>query len=88
MSTALETKSLTATEVGQQGRAIYFAEIQDKVEPAFNGKYLTLDIISHDWEIGEKHRETLYILRARHPQGEFYTLKVGEIVIGHAGSAG
>jgi hypothetical protein len=87
MSLTLD-RALSAAEVSERGRAIYFDEIQNQVEPDHNGKYLTIEILSHDWEIGDKHRETLFAIRARHPEGEFYTLKAGEIVIGHAGSAG
>ena len=88
MSLTLDRAPLSAAEVGERGRAIYFHEIQSQVEPDHNGEYLTIEILSHDWQVGTKHRETLFAMRDRYPNGEFYTLKVGEIVIGHAGSAG
>ncbi|WP_309707402.1 hypothetical protein [Armatimonas sp.] len=85
MSLTLDSAPLSAAEVGERGREIYFNEIQSQDH---NGEYLTIEILSHDWEVGKKHRETLFAMRDRYPSGELYTLKVGEIVIGHAGSAG
>ncbi|WP_395088095.1 hypothetical protein [Armatimonas sp.] len=88
MSTTLETKSLTATEVSQRGQQIYAEQIQSLLEPQSNGKYLSIDIFSKDWEVGDKHSETLFKLRQRHPQGRFYTLRIGSPVAGYVGSAG
>ena len=74
--------SLTAVEVGERGRAIYKEEIQSMVEPLYLGKVLTLDIFSHDYEVGELNRETLAALKLRRPAGRFYTLRIGEEFFG------
>ena len=88
MSLSIDHTPLTAAEVGARGRAIYSSEIQSQVEPQFLGKYLTLDIFSHDWEVGDRHREVLAVLRQRQPRGRFYTLRIGFPVAGYVGSAG
>ena len=69
--------SLIAAEVGERGRVIYTEEIQALVEPQHLGKVLTLDIFSHDYEIGTSLRETLQVLKLRCPEGRFYTVRIG-----------
>ena len=73
---------LTASEVGNLARAIYVEEIAGKLTPQDDGKFLTLDIFSHDYELGKEDRETLERLRKRQPEGRFYSMRVGQKVFG------
>ena len=75
--------ALTADEVGERGQAIYDNELQVLVEPQYLGKVLTLDIFSHDYEIGTSLRETLEALKLRCPEGRFYTVRIGDEAYGH-----
>ena len=73
---------LTPAEVGERARAIYIAEILSGLSHEDNGKFLTIDIFSHAFELGEDDNQTLQKLRERYPEGRFYSLQVGQRVFG------
>jgi hypothetical protein len=78
----MRTLSLSPEEVSRRAKEIYDRDIRAKVgTPRNKGKLLVLDIESGDYEICKKRFEDdLKVderLRARHPNGIFFGLRIG-----------
>jgi hypothetical protein len=67
----------TLEEIGRIGEQIYQRDIRDKVMPQEKGKFLILDIESGDYEVDEDDLRAEERVRARHPDGVFYGLRIG-----------
>ena len=67
----------TQEEIARIAEERYRREIRDKVMPQHNGKFLTLDIESGDYEIDEDDLTGEKKLRARHPDGIFFGFRIG-----------
>jgi hypothetical protein len=64
-------------EIARIGEEKYHREIRDKVLPQHRGKFLTLDILSGDYEIDQDDLSGEKRLRTRHPDGVFYGVRIG-----------
>ena len=64
-------------EVARVGREVYEREIRSRVMPQQKGKFLVLDIVSHDYEVADEDMDASDRLRARRPDGVFFGLRVG-----------
>jgi hypothetical protein len=64
-------------EIVRRGEAIYENELRDRVEPANHGRFLVLDLESHDFEIDDDDLTATTRLLDRHPSGVLYGLKIG-----------
>src|SRR5258708_33195895 len=67
----------SATEIVRQGRNIYDSKLRQQVEPNNIGKYIAIDILTGDYEIGEDYLDTVNVLRARLPNAIPCLLKIG-----------
>ena len=65
------------SEVARIGEEIYHRDIHDNVLRQHRGKFLTLDILSGDYEIDEDDLSGEKRLRVRHPDGVFYGVRIG-----------
>lgn len=70
-------KDYKREEVSELGRAIYKEKIKDLVEPMENGKFITIDIESGDYETGERLIDTSDRLHDRRPNAVCYIGRVG-----------
>jgi hypothetical protein len=77
---------LTAEEIGRRGKAIYEERLREQVEPGNVGRYLSLDIDSGEYEIGDDRLETLDRLSTRLPNAEIYTVLIGYPAAGAIGT--
>jgi hypothetical protein len=64
-------------EIARLGNEIYRREIRDTVMPQHKGRFLVLDIESGDYEIDDNDLSAEEALRARHPEGVFFGLRIG-----------
>lgn len=72
MQTLLDSK-----EIAAHGEAVYAAKIKRAVEDRHEGKFLVLDVASHDYEIDWDDMAAQERLEQRQPHGVFYGLRVG-----------
>lgn len=72
----LATK-LSREEIASRGEEIYQAEIRSKVEVAYKGQYLVLDIETGDYEIDPDDLVATKRTLAKHPDGVLYGVRVG-----------
>lgn len=68
---------LNAGEVAAHGEEVYALEIKAAVEEQHQGKFLVLDVASHDYEMDWDDMAAQERLEQRQPQGIFYGLRVG-----------
>jgi hypothetical protein len=65
-------------EIVARGRALYEQNIRHQVDtPQNHGQFISLDILSGDYEIGTSHIQTTLRLRERHPDPAITTLRIG-----------
>jgi hypothetical protein len=75
-------------EIARIGSERYEGELRSTVETADNiGKILVLDIETGDYEIDLEQRAALSRLRARHPKGAFYVVRIGYRVVEKIGGS-
>jgi hypothetical protein len=64
-------------EIVRRGEELYQGSIRARVEPGNEGMYLVIDIESGDFEVAEDHLTAGRGVRARHPKGVFYGMRIG-----------
>lgn len=64
-------------DVVARGKEIYKQQIQDKVEPVHNGKFLSVDIETGDYEIGTDDLSPSMQLLNKRPDAVIYSLRIG-----------
>ncbi len=64
-------------DVVARGKEIYQKQIQDKVEPVHNGKFLSVDIETGDYEIGTDDLSPSMQILAKRPDAVIYSLRIG-----------
>ena len=69
----------TAEEVGRIGEAIYRECLRASVMPQYKGKFLVFDIKTRDYEVDEDTLAAWERLVERHPNGQFYGVKIGYV---------
>ncbi len=67
----------TSEVVVARGKEIYQQQIQGKVEPEHNGKFLSLDIETGHYEIGTDDLTPTMRLPAKRPDASIYSLRIG-----------
>lgn len=76
MTASLTTK--TPDEVGRLGEEILAREIYPTLEPADEGKFIALDVVSGDYELDEDDYAAVSRLRARRTSRGIWLGRVGE----------
>lgn len=74
---AATAAALTPEEIASLGAELYGRQIKPLLKPEDDGKLVTLDVLSGDFEIGDDLRAAVNALRARRPGGEFWTERAG-----------
>jgi hypothetical protein len=70
--------TISPNEVIERGQALYDTRIRAAVDtPQNHGKFVSIDVLSGDYEIGENHTDTTLNLRRRHPDPVIATLRIG-----------
>lgn len=85
--TPLAETRLTPDEIADRGEKIYQDRLRAQVREGNVGKYLVIDIDSEDYEIGTEHLPIAKRLRARHPDGSLYGMRIGYKAIASFGGA-
>jgi hypothetical protein len=74
----METQTKVRSELGRLAQELYEKKLRPLVETPENiGKIIVMDVDSGDYEIDEKGVDSSLRLRARHPNGALYALRIG-----------
>ena len=79
------TPPYSKDEIGERAKKIYEDEIKETVEPQHNGKFIVIDIESHDFEVHEKMLVASRLLRERRPECVGFGGRVGYKAAYHIG---
>ena len=73
----MSTEKYSIDEVCDRGRQIYEEHIKRLVEPLENGKFISIDIESGDYEIDEAELDASARLKRRRPDSVRFLAKIG-----------
>ena len=69
-------------EVIERAEALYFGGIKDQLKEDQLGLFLSIDLDSGDYEVGESSIETCDALKKRRPDAYVFTMRHGSISAG------
>ena len=72
-----EQIELTDDEIARRGEEIYQRDFRQLVEQAHRGKFLIMDILTGDSEIGVEDADASDKVLARHPNAVLYGVRIG-----------
>ena len=75
----------TNEEIGRRGHEIYEQHLKESVEVGNQGKFLVLDIETHDYLIGDDYMQLSRTLQARRANAPLYVIRVGFPAVGRIG---
>lgn len=81
-------RALTAAEIARRGRDIYEREIRAQVEPDHAGRFLVVDLTSHDYEIADDELTASDHALAKNPGAALYGCRIGAPVAYRLGASG
>ncbi len=67
----------TSEVIAEHGEALYQQKIRDKVESAYKGKFLAIDIETGDYAIADEDLVATDRLLAKRPNATVYGLRIG-----------
>lgn len=70
-------RDYTKEEVARRGRDIYEERIRPLVEEGNKGQYVTINIETGEWEMGDDMSELANRLHAAHPEAALFTVRIG-----------
>jgi hypothetical protein len=68
---------MTLKEITNRGWEIYIKEIRPRVIDQHHGKFLVINVESGDYEVDENETQAGERLKARHPEGHLYLVRIG-----------
>ena len=73
----MASAQMSSKELAQRGQQIYDREIRKKVEQQHRGKFLVVEVESHDYDMDADPVVADERLRQRHPDSLFYMVRIG-----------
>ncbi len=75
----MTTEQVSREEIGRLGKALYEQTIRPQVETEQNiGKMVIIDVETGDYEVGDEMGiESAHHLRAKHPSGRLFGMRIG-----------
>lgn len=67
----------TTEEIGKRGTELYERKIRPKVEREHDGRFLSLDIVTGDYEISDDDLASTEQLLVRRPEAVVFFLQIG-----------
>ncbi|HBL26921.1 MAG TPA: hypothetical protein DD490_08815 [Acidobacteria bacterium] len=68
----------SSAEIAERGQALYEREIQGLLTAGDRGKVVVLDVETGAYELDTDDLAAVRRARAKHPEGAFYILRVGQ----------
>ncbi len=75
----------TTEEIGRRGMELYEQKLRPQVEAGNEGKYLSIDIETEDYELGDDFTGVIDRMHARHPDPALFTMRIGHPATGRIG---
>ena len=84
---AIAEAQYTPDEVVERGKALYEQNIRAQMQEGNRGKYLVIDVLTGEYEIGENHLDTAKRARAKHPDAPLYGMRIGYKAVASFGAS-
>lgn len=84
---AIAEAQYTPDEVVERGKALFEQNIRVQVQEGNIGKYLVIDVLTGEYEIGENHLDTAKRARAKHPDAPLYGMRIGYKAVASFGAS-
>jgi hypothetical protein len=79
---------ISREQIAERGEEIYAERLRDSVETEKNiGKIIVIDVDTGDYEIDDDGLQASHRIRAKHPDGTLYGLRIGYDAVEGFGSA-
>ncbi len=82
----MDAQQLLPQDVEKKGQEIY-EKIKDELEAKYKDKYLTIDVVSGEYFVGDTVEDALIKAKEKYPGRIFHTVKVGALGIYSVSSA-
>jgi hypothetical protein len=69
----------TPEEIARSGQEIYDRELRPRLEPTQKGRFVVIDVVSHDYEIDDDDLAASDRLLARNPGAVLYGVRIGYV---------
>jgi hypothetical protein len=79
---------LTPKQVAERGEQIYHEKLRPILEPKEKGKFVTIEVNSGEYFLGDSLLEALQNARKKYPTRLFHTMKVGSEGVFQMGTYG
>jgi hypothetical protein len=73
----MRDRTYTTEEVVRDGREIYEREVRARVEVAYDGEFVVVDVTTGDWEVDEDDVAASERALTRNPDAVLYFARVG-----------
>jgi hypothetical protein len=67
----------TPDELARLGREIFERQVSSALAPPDDGKFIAIDVDSHDYEVNEDDHAAIMALRARRPAADIWLMRAG-----------
>ena len=67
--------------LARKGYKIYQKQLKSILEPEHLGEYVAIEVDSGDYFLGHDLYDALELAEKKHPEKEFFVLKVGELAV-------
>jgi hypothetical protein len=84
----MASPSSSLDEIADRARALYESQIRPRVDAGDRGKYLIIEVNSGDYEIDDDDLAASDRAAAKHPNGEFFAMRIGYPALGRIGFRG
>lgn len=69
----------------ERGQRIYDERLKALLEPAYNGKFVVIDVETGEYEVDSVHRAASDRAFAKHPRARLYATRAGSPTLGRLG---
>ena len=84
----MDNKEKRYAEVKRQAHEIYEAQIRHRLAPGDEDRYVKIDVLSGDYEIGDNSAATRRKLKERRPDAVIHTMQGHRSYVGHLRTPG
>ncbi len=75
----LMNNALTPQDITRMGEDYYFSNLQSELEPENNGKYIVIEVESHDYFVDRDIRAAITKAQEKYPAKLFYIAVIGSV---------
>ncbi len=76
---------MNTSATGTRAWELYNTRIRDQVEAENKGRYIVIDVVSGDYEIGDDYLVPIENMHRRYLDAQLYTMRIGYPALGRIG---